>query len=421
MNDLATITFWILLGLGVGQGLMVLCWLRVLLRPTAVAKPDDTPYCPKAAVVLCLRGSDPFLTDCIDALLDQDYPRYEIRIVVDCREDPAWQVVEEVVQQREATNVRIDPLSERRGTCSLKIAGMLQAISTLDSSHEVVVLLDSDTIAHRTWLRELVAPLADERVGAAAGNRWYMPADASRGSLVRYLWNVAAVVQMYWYGIAWGGSMALKTNVFDRSDLLERLAHAFGEDSTICRALVRAKLRVAFVPSAMMVNRETCDLPGFFHFLERQLLTVRLHNPWWWAVVGHGIVTSAAQLLALGLLLVALLKAQWEAAAWAGGGLALYLTAMVLLTVPLEIGVRRVVRARGEPADWLNCATAVRVLLAIPLTQVIYAAGLVSTFFVRTHKWRGIVYRFDRARGVRVIEDRPYVDTNADSQAATSL
>ena len=420
MNELATLTFWILLGLAGGQGLMVLGWLRVLVRRTVALESDDA-YCPRAAVILCLRGSDPFLTDCVEALLDQDYPEYEIRFVVDRREDPAWQVVEEVLQQRKATNVRIDPLRERRGTCSLKIASMLQAISGLDSSHEVVVLLDSDTIAHRTWLRELVAPLADERVGAAAGNRWYMPADASCGSLVRYLWNVAAVVQMYWYGIAWGGSMALKTSVFDRSDLLDRLAHAFGEDSTICRALVRAKLRVAFVPSAMMVNRETCDVPGFFHFLQRQLLTVRLHNPWWWAVVGHGIVTSAAQLFALGLLLVALLKTEWEVAAWAGGGLALYLAAMVLLMVPMEIGVQRIVRARREPTDWLSGATALRVMLAIPLTQVIYAAGLVSTFFVRIHQWRGIVYQFDGARSVRVIEDRPYVDTHSDSQTATSL
>ena len=400
---------------------MVLRWLWVLVRRQAVTKSDDAPYCPKAAVVLCLRGSDPFLPDCIEALLDQDYPEYEVRIVVDCRTDPAWQVVEEVVQRRRATNVRIDPLSERRGTCSLKIAGMLQAISGLDTSHEVVVLLDSDTIAHRTWLRELVAPLADERVGAASGNRWYMPADASRGSLVRYLWNTAAVVQMYWYGIAWGGSMALKTSVFDRSDLLDRLANAFGEDSTICRALVRAKLRVAFVPSAMMVNRETCDVPGFFHFLQRQLLTVRLHNPWWWAVVAHGMVTSAAQLLAFGLLLAALLKTHWEAAAWAGGGLALYLTAMVLLMASMEVGVRRIVRARCQPTDWLTGATAARVMLAIPLTQVIYAAGLASTLFVRTHQWRGVVYRFGGGHKVRVIEDRPYKDTLPSSPAATSL
>ena len=74
----------------------------------------------------------------------------------------------------------------------------------------MVALLDADTIPHRTWLRELVAPLADPRVGAATGNRWYMPAEAGWAGLVRYLWNAAAVVQMYCYGIAWGGTLALK-------------------------------------------------------------------------------------------------------------------------------------------------------------------------------------------------------------------
>ncbi len=419
MNESAIVVFWILIAMVVGQGLMVLGWLWVLLRRKQRRNTDV--YCPKAAVILCLRGSDPFLSDCVEALLDQDYPDYEIKVVVDCREDPAWGVVEEVVRRRGATNVEINPLSERRGTCSLKTASLLQAISGLDASHEVVVSLDSDTIAYRTWLRELVAPLADEQVGAAAGNRWYMPPEASWGSLVRHAWNAAAVVQMYWYGIAWGGSMALKTSVFRRSDLLDRLAHAFGEDSTICRALVQAKLRVAFVPSAMMVNRETCDVPGFFHFMQRQLLSVRLHNPWWWAVVVHGIVTSATQLLAIGLLLGALLKTHWEAAAWAGGGLALYLAAMVIMMVPMEACVQRIIRARGEPTDWLTGATMARILLAIPLTQVIYAAGLISTLFVRTHEWRGIVYRFGGGQKVRVIEDRPYEDTHPNSPAATSL
>ena len=56
-------------------------------------------------------------------------------------------------------------------------------------------------------------------MGVASGNRWYMPAEATAGSLVRYLWNAAAVVQMYWYGIAWGGSLAFKTKLLREAGL----------------------------------------------------------------------------------------------------------------------------------------------------------------------------------------------------------
>jgi len=419
MTQLAVTTFWILVGLIVGQALMVARYSWALFRWKRRTVSDDV--CPKVAAILCARGPDPFLAETVEALLDQDYPDYDIRVVVDCREDPAWEIVEQVVQRRRAGNVYMLPLTDRGGTCSLKIAGVLQGFHSLDESHQVVAMLDSDTVPHRTWLRELVSPLADERVGAASGNRCYMPDEKSWGSLVRYMWNAAAVVQMYWYWIGWGGSMTVRANVFRESDLPERLAHAFGEDSTICRALIRQRLKVAFVPSAMMVNRETCGIRGFFHFLIRQLLTVRLHNPWWWAVVGHGVLTSAAQMLAFGLLVWSLFAGSWVTAAWAGAGLALYLAAMVLMLAPMEVLVQRIVRARGETADWISPTTALRLVLAIPLTQAVYAVGLVSAMFARTHRWRGIVYRFGGGQKVRVVEDRPYEAAGISAESTTSI
>src|SRR5262249_33172047 len=48
---------------------------------------------PPAAVILALRGADPSLVGCLTGLLRQDYPHYVVRIVIDSREDPAWNVV----------------------------------------------------------------------------------------------------------------------------------------------------------------------------------------------------------------------------------------------------------------------------------------------------------------------------------------
>ena len=189
-----------------------------------------------AAVILCVRGLDPFLPACLKGLLSQDYPKYDVWIVVDSTRDPAWPVVNKLAQQSGKPGVGIFTLTERLATSSRKIAGMLQAMTHLESRHEIVALLDSDTIPHDTWLRELAAPLKDPRVGVSSGNRWYMPAKPTVGALVRYLWNAAAVVQMYWYKIGWGGSLAINTTFLRNSDLRQRLAKAFGEDSTICRA-----------------------------------------------------------------------------------------------------------------------------------------------------------------------------------------
>jgi cellulose synthase/poly-beta-1,6-N-acetylglucosamine synthase-like glycosyltransferase len=415
MTELAVILFWVLLGLVIGQALMTLPFDRALFRWNR----GDRGYAPKAAVVLCLRGADPFLPACVEALLKQDYPSYDVKVVVDCREDAAWAVVEEVVDRSGATNVEIVPLTQRRETCSLKCSSVVQAVSRLDASYEVAALVDADTVPHPTWLRELVAPLADPRIGAATGNRWYMPGERSWGALVRYAWNAAAVVQMYLYRIPWGGSLAIRTSVFRDSDLLERWGNAFCEDTMLYRALRKMGLGVAFVPSLMMVNREGCDIPNYFRWVTRQLLTARLYHPHWFGVALHGIATSLGLVVTLGVALVAAATGRWEAAAWAGGGAAVYLAAMPLLLAPMEALVRRIVRGRGEPAGWLTLGGAFKLLAAIGLTQAVYPAALVSAMRVRRVEWRGVSYEIGGPFDIRLVEYRPHrPDASAPSTAS---
>ena len=199
--------------------------------------------------------------------MDQDYPQYDVRIVVDGPEDPAWRALEAIpIGSSCVSAAGVSPaVAASRGRPHHKTAGQAtcgsrhsrgdgrRAVSSAaawcrlfpnwTTRYEVVALLDADTIPHRTWLRELVAPLADPRVGAATGNRWYMPAEATWASLVRYLWNAAAIVQMYCYGIPWGGTLALKTRVFRQSDLLDRWGQAFCEDTMLRRVLARQGMR----------------------------------------------------------------------------------------------------------------------------------------------------------------------------------
>src|SRR5262245_14917061 len=171
---------------------------------------------PPAAVILALRGADPSLIDCLNGLLRQVYPRYVVRIVIDSREDPAWNVVHDILAQHPPgqLDVQVSVLENRHESCGLKVSAQLQAIAGLDPSIEVVALIDGDVTPGPGWLRSLAAPLADPHVGAACGVRWYAPADTRLGSLVRNLWNAAACTQMAAYRIPWGGSLALPARVF---------------------------------------------------------------------------------------------------------------------------------------------------------------------------------------------------------------
>jgi len=403
LDSLAQILAWIIAGLILGQAALLVAYARFLYRFRRPPLRDDE--CPRAAVILCVRGLDPFLPACLTGLFQLDYPDYDVWIVVDSTRDAAWPVVNDLAQQSGKHNVHVLALTERLDTCTRKLAGILQAMANMDASREIVALLDSDTIPHAGWLRELAAPLKDPRVGVSSGNRWYMPAAPTAGSLVRYLWNVAAVVQMYWYDIGWGGSLAICGRFLRQSDLRQRLAHGFSDDTTICRCAQAYGYRIAFSPSLVMVNRETCSVKGVFGFLQRQMLAVRMHHGWWWAVVAHGVATTAVLGFSCLLGAVAAATAHWSAAACIGTALAAYWASMVLLILPLEWCARRIVRDRGDTIKGFGAWGWFCAALAIPLTQIVHFAALATAFFARTHRWRGVRYRFNGPTPVRVIED----------------
>ncbi|MCA9230818.1 MAG: glycosyltransferase family 2 protein [Planctomycetales bacterium] len=363
---------------------------------------------PKAAVILCLRGGDPFLADCLAGLLGQDYPDFDIRVIIDHEGDPTHPIVQRAVEAAGATNVAVEVLQQKRPDCSLKCSSLLQVVQSLDDSYEFVAQLDADTIAHPTWLRELATALQDEQVGAATGNRWYMPGKPSVGALVRYTWNAAAIVQMYWYHVAWGGTLAVKTRVFRETDVLEKWGQAFCEDTMLFGVLKRVGLRVAFVPSLMMINRESCDLGGFFRWVRRQLLTARLYHPAWPAVIGHGIWSTLLPLAALVGFVAALATGNPQAATWAGAALLLYEVSVAVLLVPMELAVQKIADSRGEPSKWLPLLGKLKCLAIMPVTQVVYAAALASSLTLRSTVWRGISYRVNGPWQIEMQEYRPY-------------
>jgi cellulose synthase/poly-beta-1,6-N-acetylglucosamine synthase-like glycosyltransferase len=403
MEGFAHLLAWNIAGLILVQAVLLVGYVCFLLRFRRPLLADDK--CPPAAAILCVRGLDPFLPASIKGLLQQDYPDYEVYIVVDSVRDPAWPVVNTLVQQSNRGNVSVLTLTDRLPTSSRKIAGVLQALGKIDSSREIVALLDGDTIPHATWLRELAAPLQNPRVGVASGNRWYMPARLTAGSLVRYLWNAAAVVQMYFYDTCWGGSLAFKTKLLRETDLRWRLANAFGEDNATSRCARLHGYRVAFSPSLMMVNRETCGVKGLCGFLERQLLSVRLHNRWWPAIVFHGFSTTGTLALCALVATAAAFAGEWSTATWAGAAFAGYLAAMAAMVLPLEWCVRRIVRARGEPISGFGLWGWLRVALTIPLAQIVHFRATVSALLARDHRWRGVRYQFNGVSPVQVVED----------------
>ncbi len=284
----------------------------------------------------------------------------------------------------------------------------MQAVSELDDSYKIVALVDSHTVVHRNWLRELVNPLAHPKVGATTGSPWYLPKGKNWWSLVPYISNVSLVIQKYLFGIPWGGSLAIKTDVIRQTGLLNKWSVALCEDIMIRSVLRKYGLRVKFVPSLLMVNREECDLPSLRDQIQRQLICSRLYHPQPSAIIGDTFSSIVQPTLVLICLLGALFTWQWERAALLLGCYSSYTVGLLWLMLILEHGVQQNTRDRHQPTTKITFTTIIKLLIGIPLTQWIYGLGLLSTLGMSKVNWRGISYRISGPWNVRLEEYKPY-------------
>ena len=371
---------------------------------------------PRAICVLCLRGRDPFLEECLEGLLQQDYPEYDVLIIVDSEIDPAFEAVHRVLdrfprEKRRAHEVWVEVLEKIYPYCALKASALIQAAREIRSeTYEVVALLDADIVPHPTWLAELVAPLEDPDVGVTSGNRWYMPEDASWGSLIRYVWNAGAVVQMFWNRFTWGGSVALRKELFCDRELSARWRRSLSTDTVIYQVAKHHGWKTCFVPSVLMVNRESCSVRRLFPWITRQLLVGKLYHPGWPWVIGHGLGTSVILLAGSLFSLWAFWQGFLVAASLVLGALLLYWAGNVWVLGSMENAVQAILSRRAQAVPWLGPKVWARLILAMPAAQFLNAAALLATFFVRSVTWRGIVYRLE-SRRIVMEGYRPYCPT----------
>jgi len=377
-------------------------------KPAPVSRFDGTV--PRAAIFLTLRGADPFLERCVRGLLTQDYPNYAVFFILDHETDPAFPIVQEIVRQYPERECRLLTVPHHRMTCSLKCDSLSFAAESLPPEFQLIVTVDSDTTPHAGWLRELLEPFSDPQTAAVSGIRWYLPASASWGTLVRALWNTAAVFQQILTCIPWGGSMAIRREVLWDGGLLEVWKHSFADDVPVFRAVQKLGKRVRFIPALLMVNREECTLSDFFSWVQRQLLCPKLSHPRWSLLLLHGFFLSAPLLAALGVGLQALRIHEYTASLWAFGAFALYPLGVLAAFGIVSQSVDRFLQLRGETIPQRSLYFLFKTLLAIPLTQLLYTCALLNVFRLKKVTWRGVCYEVGPSNRIRLLEYRPYAE-----------
>jgi len=368
----------------------------VRLYDRRTARPAEFEF-PHVGVILPLRGADPFLEDCLRGVMSLEYPSHEIRIIIDSRVDPAVVVVDRIRNELNAANVQVEVLNLCQETSSLKNAALVQGIHGCSSQCEVFAWLDSDTVPHANWLRDLVAPLRDESIAVTCGVRWYAPPSNTLANYVRHIWNSGAVLQMVAFSIGWGGAFAIRKAIVEKLDLQEKWCRALVEDTLASNEVLLDGKRIAFVAECTMANPESTSLKWCLSFVTRQLQGLRYYHRAWRTVLWFGLFSGCVLLVNLSLLLYGLLFDDLLCAALCGGGVVTFGVVTGWLMHRSERCVNAFIGDRAV-GDY---SLPLMLILAAPMTQIIHLIALVRACALRCVTWRGIRYQIHSGLNIK--------------------
>jgi len=392
---LAAISIWLGL-ISLRGGLRFAFYLK-----TELAK-EHAQFTPFVTIFVPCRGEDDGLRENISAICEQQYPVFEIIFVNDRADDPALKTVEAVCLSHDRQNGPTSRIliAGPATDSSQKVHNLRVATAEPDPKSEVFAFVDTDARPSPTWLRDLVAALGDQEIGAATGYRWFV-AQSGFAAHLRSVWNAAiasALGAQSEKNFCWGGSTAIRRETFERLRISERWRGTASDDFTLTRALHEAGLPIKFVPQCLTPSLESCAFHELIEFTTRQLKITRAYAPHLWKAVFTGSALFVLTFFS-GIALVFTRAAIGFS----------FATPLFILLVIFALGaaksylrLRAVRRVIPDPR-LLALVTSIAHISLWPLASLLFFYNALLAAGSRRINWRGITYELKSANETVII------------------
>jgi ceramide glucosyltransferase len=335
--------------------------------------PFDRSFTPPVSILKPVRGVDREAYQNFASMCALDYPEYEIVFAVAEKDDPVVPLVQNLQLEFPCTSIRLIVGVEQLGI-SPKMNNLCRLVK--EAKYQLLVINDSDVRVENDYLRDVVAPFADPRVGAVTAlfrglteggfaadvDAVGVPTDSSASTLVAQ--------KLGGIDFAFGWTMAITKERLAEIGGFEGMVNHHSDDFTLGNEVAKKGHHVELTrkPVWMVFPNETLG-----DFLKHELR---------WCIMLKNIRPAgyASLFMTFGLawvLLVALIAPGWKIAS------AYALTYLVLrLCVAWFIGVLVV----GDPIvrrkPWL-----------VPVRDALNLWVYFASFFSNTVQWRGSPYR----------------------------
>lgn len=329
-------------------------------------------YTPAVSNLKPIRGLDPDAYQNFASFCRQDYPDYELLFCVGDRDDPAVPILDQLARDFPERRIRVLYGVESRGSND-KVAKLSRLVT--EAQHEVVVISDSDVRVRPDYLRRVVAPLANPKIGAVTC--FYVPIEdktfADRLQTIGMASDFYAGIMVAWQldGVKFALGPTIATTrtrlaEFGGYPALESLP---GDDLLVGRLIAEQGHEVKLLPYTILTVADYASMHQLIHKRLRWSVVMRHMRPW-----GH-----------LGLLLTQGLP--WCLAAVAAQPTPAVAAAYVGAYAALRVAMTWLIGVKG-----LNQRGLWKKMPLIPLWDVLSFAIWLISFGRRSVRWRDREY-----------------------------
>lgn len=244
------------------------------LRPGFIQRHESAKRpLPRVSLFIPCKGMSADLEENIHAILDQDYPDYEVFCITESKVDPAAPFL----IQTASRNDRLHHVIAGRATrCCQKNKNLIRGIeyvNEIQNAGDIYVFADMDIRPSPDWLRNMILPLSDPGVFAVSGFRTLIPRHNRFPEHLHAAFSAFQGMAMTdpLYAAMWGGSMAIRRMAFETYAVQEKWASAMVDDMSLTSIIKKYGLKRIFSPDCLVGSRETySELNRVMAWLVRQ-------------------------------------------------------------------------------------------------------------------------------------------------------
>jgi ceramide glucosyltransferase len=252
-------------------------------RPTSSSHPPRPDFFPPVSNLKPIRGLDPDAYENLASFCRQDYPEYEILFCIGDADDPAFPVIQRLIADFPERRIRVLFGSGRSATND-KVAKLARLVS--EAQHEVLVISDSDVRVRPDYLRTVVAPLADAKVGAVTC--FYVPTHditfvqelQSVGMLADFYAGILVAWQLDGVKFALGPTIATSRARLAGFGGYEAIENRPADDLLVGRLIADQGYRVELLPYSISTVADYQSFHDLFQKRLRWIVVMRHMRPW---------------------------------------------------------------------------------------------------------------------------------------------